>query len=59
MEPGMLFKFLDDGCLEYGRITLMSFIINTCEKILETVEDKDEGENIIKLVCEYFNNPNK
>ena len=53
----MLFKFLDDGCLEQGRITMMSFIINTCEKVLCDIEDKTEAENMITMVCQYYNSP--
>jgi hypothetical protein len=29
-----LFKMLDDGCLSGGKITLMAFIINTCERVM-------------------------
>ena len=47
-----LFKMLNDGCLVVGRITLVSFVINTCSFILEQY-DKDEGVKVIGLISEY------
>lgn len=48
MEKNMLYEFMDNGSLQYGRITMMSFIINTVEKIMasmlgEGADVKEEG----------------
>jgi hypothetical protein len=48
MEKKLLYEFMDNGSLQYGRITMMSFIINTVEKIMasmlgEGADVKEEG----------------
>jgi hypothetical protein len=35
MEKDMLYEFLDNGSLNGGKITLISFIINTCNHFFE------------------------
>ena len=57
MDKSMLYEYLDNGSLEYGKITLMSFIINTVEEIMKNVENKKEGEVMVKICCDYFNSP--
>jgi hypothetical protein len=35
----------------------MGFIINTVEEIMKNVENKKEGEVMVKICCDYFNSP--
>jgi len=51
-----LFKMLDDGCLSGGKITLMAFIINTCERVMTapdtTYLDENGAEHLIAAMSE-------
>ncbi len=40
MEDSMLYEHLDNGSLQYGRITMMSFITNTVDELMKGVENK-------------------
>ena len=51
-----LFKMLDDGCLSGGKITLMAFIINTCERVMTapdtTYLDANGTEHVMQAMSE-------